>query len=151
MHSCSHFFLFIPIKCTYVHLIGIKISHWALLFAPRLTGNVYAFFPHKARNSVNHSFLYVWPQLESIKQKQNYVDANRRKEHQNQQLFSLLHLKRKRFCMYIFSLLLEASETHSRMGRQCELNIHNILFYMSRCPHPIQFCNYHVICKRGCW
>jgi len=31
--------------------------------------------------------------------KQNYVDANRRKEHQNQQPFSLLHLKRKRFCI----------------------------------------------------
>ena len=35
---------------------------------------------------------------------------------------------------------------HSMIDRQYELNIHIILFCMSKCPHPVQFCNFYVIC-----
>jgi len=144
--AVNHFF-FIPTKCTYVCLVGIKRSDRALLFPSRLTRIVYAIFPHMLETMSVTVFSGVWPQLDSITQKQNYMDANRSKEHQNQQLVSLLHLNRKIFFIYSFFLLLvEASEMQSMMDRQCELHIHIILFYMSKCPHPVQFCNFYVIC-----
>ena len=147
MHSCSQLLLFIPTKCTYVHLVGIKISDRALLFPSRLTRIVYAIFPHMLEivlvmvsSMCGHNWIalcrnkIIWMQTEARNTKIN-----------NSYLFFIL--KEKYFVFRVFSLLLEASEMHSSMmDRQCELNIHIILFYMSKCPHPVQFCNFHVIC-----
>jgi hypothetical protein len=86
-------FFFVLQLNAHMHLVGVQIRNRSLLFPPRPTGNIYAIFPQMQEAALVKVFFQVWPQLDSIWQKQNYKDANRSKEHQYQQIFSLLHSK----------------------------------------------------------
>jgi hypothetical protein len=60
--------------------------------------------------------------------------------------FLFFILKEKDFVFTVFLLLLQASEMQSMTDRQCELNIHIILFYTPNCPLHIELYNYNSAC-----
>ena len=146
VHSCSQSLLFIPTKCTYVCLVGIKRSDTALLLPSRLTRIVYAIFSHMLETmSVTGFSLCGHNSIALSRNKIIWMQTEARNTKINNS-FLFFILKEKYFVFTVFLLLLEASEMHCMMDRQCELNIHIILFYMSKCPNPVQFCNFHVVC-----